>query len=145
MLLHVWISQQSNLFFCIDKICFYINKICSLHIMFTVYSNLFTAFIKSIFWLIKTVHCFLIKFVHCFLHKLFLTFCIKLFFVQHYLKNCSLSFLHKLFSIHYFLIKQLVKLCFLNLNSKSECFFVFEFHNNQIYFSALTKSISTLI
>ena len=93
----------------------------------------------------KTVYCFLIKIVHCFLHKLFLALRIKLFSVQHYLKNCSLSFLHKLFSIHYFLIKQLVKLCFLNLNSKSECFFVFEFHNNQIYFSALIKSISTLI
>ena len=43
----------------------------------------------------------LIKTVHYFLHKLFLAFWIKLFFIQHYLKNCSLSFLHKLFSIHY--------------------------------------------
>ena len=49
MLFHVWISQKSNLFFCIDKICFYINKICSLHFMFTVYLNLLTAFIKSVF------------------------------------------------------------------------------------------------
>ena len=72
MFFHVWISQWLNLFFCIDKICFYINKICSLHIMFIVYSNLFTAFIKSFFALIKTGHYFLIKIVHCFLHKLFL-------------------------------------------------------------------------
>ena len=49
----------------------------------------------------KTVHCFLTKIVQCFLHKLFLAFCIKLFFVQHYLENCSLSFLRKLFSVHY--------------------------------------------
>ena len=40
------------------------------------------------------------KIVHYFLHKLFLVFCIKLFSVQHYLKNCSLSFLLKLFSVH---------------------------------------------
>ena len=51
--------------------------------------------------LIKIVHCFLIKIVHCFLYKKFLRFCIKLFFVQHYLRNCSLSFLHKLFYVHY--------------------------------------------
>ena len=43
----------------------------------------------------------LIKIVHCFLYKQFLRFCIKLFSVQHYLRNCSLSFLHKLFSVHY--------------------------------------------
>ena len=49
----------------------------------------------------KTVHCFLKKIVHYFLHKLFLAFCIKLFSVQHYLKNCSLSFLRKLFYVHY--------------------------------------------
>ena len=49
----------------------------------------------------KNIHCFLIKIVHCFLHKLFLAFCIKLFSVKHYLKNCSLSFLRKLFSVHY--------------------------------------------
>ena len=30
-----------------------------------------------------------------------------------------------------------MKSCFLNLNAKSECFFVFKFHNNRIYFSAL--------
>ena len=36
-----------------------------------------------------------------FIHKLFLGFYIKLFYVQHYLKNCSLSFLRKLFSVHY--------------------------------------------
>ena len=48
----------------------------------------------------KTVHCFLMKIVHYFLHKLFLVFCIKLFSVQHSLKNCSLSFLRKLFSVH---------------------------------------------
>ena len=50
--------------------------------------------------LIKIVHCFLIKIVHYFLYKQFLRFCIKLFSVQHYLRNCSLSFLHKLFSVH---------------------------------------------
>ena len=38
-----------------------------------------------------------------------------------------------------------MKLCFLNLNVKSECFFMFEFHNNRIYFSALIKYVSTLI
>ena len=101
--------------------------------------------------LIKIVHFFLIKIVHCFLYKQFQQFCIKLFFVQHYLRNCSLSFLHKLFSIHYlkivhcFLIKHLVKSCFLNLNAKTKCFFMFEFHNNRIYFSALIKYVSTLI
>ena len=89
-------------FFCIDKICFYVNKICSLNIMFTVYSNLLTTFIKFVFFVLsKTVYCFLIKIVHCFLHKLFLTFYIKLFSVQHYLKNCSLSFMRILFSVHY--------------------------------------------
>ena len=102
--------------------------------------------------LIKIVHCFLIKIVHCFLYKQFLRFCIKLFSIQRYFRNCSLSFLHKLFSIHYlkkivhcFLIKHLVKSCFLNLNAKSECFFMFKFHNNRIYFSALIKYVSTLI
>ena len=101
--------------------------------------------------LIKIVHCFLIKIIHCFLYKQFQQFCIKLFSVQHYLRNCSLPFLHKLFSVHYlkivhcFLIKHLVKSCFLNLNAKTKCFFMFEFHNNRIYFSALIKFISTLI
>ena len=38
-----------------------------------------------------------------------------------------------------------MKSCFLNLNVKFECFFMFEFHNNRIYFSALIKSVSTLI
>ena len=95
--------------------------------------------------LIKIVHYFLIKIVHCFPYKQFLRFCIKLFSVQHYLRNCLLSFLHKLFSVHCFLIKHLVKSCFLNLNAKSECFFIFDFHNNRIYFSALIKYVSTLI
>ena len=67
--------------------CVLFIRICLLHSQ-----NLFFA-------LIKTIHCFLIKIVRCFLHKLFLGFCIKLFSVQHYWKNCSLSFLHKLFSI----------------------------------------------
>ena len=99
----------------------------------------------------KIVHCFLIKIIHCFLHKLFLTFCIKLFSVQHYFKNCSLSFLPKLFSVHclkncsLFSHKHLVKSSFLNLKAKSECFFMFKFHNNRICFSALIKSVSTLI
>ena len=95
--------------------------------------------------LIKIVHCFLIKITHRFLYKQFLRFCIKLFYVQHYLRNCSLSFLHKLFYVHCFLITHLVKSYFLNLNAKSECFFMFEFHNNRIYFSALIKYVSTLI
>ena len=57
---------------------------------------------KNLFFALnKTVHCFLIKIVHCFLHKLFLAFCIKLFSTQHYLQNCSLSFLRKLFYVHY--------------------------------------------
>ena len=99
----------------------------------------------------KTVHCFLKKIVHYFLHKLFLAFCIKLFSVQHYLKKCSLFFLRKLFFVHYlkncslFSHKTPNEIVFLNLNAKSECFFMFEFHNNRIYFSALIKSISTLI
>ena len=99
----------------------------------------------------KIVHCFLIKIVHCFLYKLFLAFCIKLFVIQHYLKNCSLSFLRNLFFVHYlknhslFSHKTPNEIVFLNLNSKSECFFMFEFHNNWIYFSALIKSVSTLI
>ena len=93
--------HNNRIFFCIDKICFYVNKIFSLHIMFTVYSKLLTAFINLFFALIKIVHCFFIKIVHYFLHKLFLVFCIKLFSIQHYLKKFSLSFLCKLFSVHY--------------------------------------------
>ena len=95
----------------------------------------------------KTIHCFLTKIVHCFLHKLFLVCCIKLFSVQHYLKNCSLSFLRKLFSVHYlknrspFSHKTPSEIVF----SKSKCFFMFEFHNNRIYFSALIKFVYTLI
>ena len=69
--------------------CLLYIRICLLHS-----KNLFFA-------LSKTIHCFLIKIVHCFLHKLFLAFCIKLFFVQHYLQNCSLSFLRKLFYVYY--------------------------------------------
>ena len=103
------------------------------------------------FALNRTILYFFIKIVHCFLHKLFLTFCIKLFSIQHYLKNCSLSFLHKLFPIHYlkivpcFLIKHLVKSWFLILKVKFKCFFMFKFQNERICFSALIKSISTLI
>ena len=97
------------------------------------------------------VHCFLIKIVHCFLHKLFPAFYIKLFSIQHYLTNCSLSFLCKLFFVHYlkncslFSHKTPLKSCFLNLNAKSKCFFIFEFHNNRIYFSALIKPVSIFI
>ena len=99
----------------------------------------------------KTIHCFLIKIVHCFLHKLFPAFCIKLFSVQHYLKkNHSIFYVNYfLFTIqkivHCFLIKHLVKSCFLNLKAKSKCFFMFEFYNNRIYFSALIKFVSILI
>ena len=39
-----------------------------------------------------------------------------------------------------FLIKHLVKSCFQNLNAKSECFFMFKFHNERICFSALINS-----
>ena len=39
-----------------------------------------------------------------------------------------------------------MKSCFLNLNVKSKCFFMFEFHNNWIFFFfALIKSVSALI
>ena len=38
-----------------------------------------------------------------------------------------------------------MKSCSQNLNAKSECFFIFQFHNNRIYFSTLIKSVSTLI
>ena len=91
--------------------------------------------------------------------KLFLAFCIKLFSVQHYLKNCSLSFLHKLFSVHYLKNCSLFshktppaivfskfknQICML-LKAKSVCFFLFKFHNNWICFSTLIKSVSTLI
>ena len=82
-------SVSTLIKFALCTSCLLYIQICLLHSQ-----NLFFA-------LIKTVHCFLVKIVHCFLHKLFLLFCIKLFSVQHYLKNCSLSFLHKLFSIHY--------------------------------------------
>ena len=44
-----------------------------------------------------------------------------------------------------FLIKHLVKSYFLILKTKSECFFMFKFQNERICFSALIKSISTLI
>ena len=33
-----------------------------------------------------------------------------------------------------------MKSCFQDLNTKSECFFIFKFHNEQICFSALIKS-----
>ena len=73
-----------------DKICFYVNKICSLHIMFTVYSNLLIAFIKSVFFaLSKIVHYFLIKIVHCFLHKLFLALAQLLLKTVNNLKLCT--------------------------------------------------------
>ena len=101
--------------------------------------------------LIKIVHCFLIKIVHCFLYKQFLRFCMKLFFVQHYLRNCSLFFLHKLFSVHYlkncslFSNKTPSEIMFSKFKGQIWCFFMFEFHNNRIYFSTLIKSVSTLI
>ena len=90
--------------------------------MFEFHNNqiYFSALIKSVSTLIKFAFCLscllyiriyllysknlffvLSKIVHCFSHKLNLAFCIKLFSVQHYLQNCSLSFLRKLFSIHY--------------------------------------------
>ena len=65
--------------------------------------------------------------------------------------HCSLSFLHKLLSLYYlnffslFSHKTPSEIVFLNLNAKSECFFMFKFHNNRICFSALIKSISMLI
>ena len=69
--------------------CLLYIRICLLHS-----KNLFFALSKNVLY-------FLIKIVHCFLHKLFLAFCIKLFSVQHYLQNCSLSFLRKIFSVHH--------------------------------------------
>ena len=119
--------------------------------MFIVYSNLLTAFINLFFALSKTVYCFLIKIVHCFLHKLFLAFCIKLFSIQHYLQNCLLSFLRKLFFVHYlkncslFSHKTPSEIMFSKFKSQICMLFMFKFHNNRIYFSALIKSISTLI
>ena len=82
-------SVSTLIKFAFSPSCIPYIRICLLHS-----KNLFFA-------LSKTFHCFLIKIIHCFLHKLFLAFCIKLFSVQHYLQNCSLSFLRKLFSIHY--------------------------------------------
>ena len=119
--------------------------------MFTIYSNLLTAFINLFFVLSKIVHCFLIKILHCFLHKLFLAFCIKLFSIKHYLKNCSLFFMRILFFVHYlkncslFSHKTPSEIVFSKFNAKSECFFMFKFHNNRIYFSKLIKFVSTLI
>ena len=76
--------------------------------------------------------------------ELITTYCVN------FITSCSLFFLRKLFFVHYlktvhcFLIKHLVKSWFLNLKAKSECFFMFEFHNNWISFSALIKYVSTL-
>ena len=61
-----------------------------------------------------------------FLHKLFLAFCIKLFYVQHYLKNCSLSFMRKLFSVHY------LKICSL-FSHKTPSEIVFSKFKRQIW------------
>ena len=47
--------------------------------------------------------------------------------------------------VHCILINHLLKLCSLNLKAKSVCFYMFKFHNNRICFSALIKSVSTLI
>ena len=58
-----------------------------------------------------------------------------------FLANCSTLCLD---IIHCFLIKHL-KLCSINLKAKSVWFFMFKFHNNLICFSALIKSVSTLI
>ena len=76
------------------KFALYISCLLYIRICLLYSYNLF-------FVLNKTVHCFLIKIVHRFLHKLFLAFCIKLFSIQHYLQNCLLSFLRKLFFVHY--------------------------------------------
>ena len=54
--------------------------------------------------------------------------------------HCSLSFLHKLFSIHYlkncslFSHKTPSEIMFSKFKRKSECFFMFKFHNNRIFF-----------
>ena len=91
------------------------------------------------------------KTVHCFLHKLFLAFCIKLFSDQHYLKNCSFSFSHELLSVHYLKNSSLFshitpnEIVISKSKAKSECFSMFEFHNNQIYFSVLIKSVSKIL
>ena len=81
-------SVSTLIKFALCTSCLLHIKICLPHSQ-----NMFSA-------LIKTVHCFLIKIVHYFLHKLSLGFCRKLFSIQHYLKNCSLSFLHKLFFVY---------------------------------------------
>ena len=61
----------------------------------------------------------------------------KLLWQLFFLVSCSTPCLD---IVHCFLIKPLVKLCFLNLNAKSECFFMFKFHNNRTCFFALIKS-----
>ena len=82
-------SVSTLIKFALCTSCLLYIQICLLHS-----ENLFFA-------LIKTFPRFLIKIVHCFLHKVFQVVCIKLFSVQHYLKNCPLSFLRKLFLDHY--------------------------------------------
>ena len=105
--------------------------------MFTIYSNLLTAFINQFFALSKIVHFFL--------HKLFLAFCIKLFYVQHYLQNCSLSFLHKLFFVHYlknyslFSHKTPSEIVFSKSKHQIWMLFMFEFHNNRNLFFCIDK------
>ena len=59
-----------------------------------------------------------------------------------FLASCSTPCLD---IVHCFLIKHLLKLCYLNLKAKFVCFYMFKFHNNRICFSALIKSVSTLI
>ena len=59
-----------------------------------------------------------------------------------FLASCSTPCLD---TFHYFLIKNLLKLCSLNLKAKSIRFFMFKFHNNRICFSALIKYVSTLL
>ena len=57
--------------------------------------------------------------------------------------SSNLSFTHKTpLAIVFSKFKN--QICML-LKAKSVCFFMFKFHNNQIYFSALIKSVYTLI
>ena len=65
----------------------------------------------------------------------------KLLWQLFFLASCSTPCLD---IVHHFLIKHLVKLCFINLKAKFECYFMFKFHNNQIYFSTLIKSVFSI-
>ena len=118
----------------------------SAHHVYCIFESAYYIHKIYFFALSKTIHCFLIKIVHCFLHKLFLAFCIKLFSIQHYLKKFSLSFLCKLFYVHYlkncslFSHKTPSEIVFSKFERQIWMLFMFKFHTEWICFSALIKS-----